>query len=330
MRILCDPSFPLYVGAIMRSNPLCERTNTSVVGMFAKLLLRNGLNWFCVSLLLGCVVVNAQVPVEESFATSLIFHASFDQSTTADYAKGIPILFESKSITARASSEPFSSESQTLKQKPDGGRFAGCIQFERKTDSVVFFKALDNFPIPAKRNNGTVSFWLKTDPDTELREGFCDPIQVTSKQWDDAAFFVEFEKRPAKTTPFRLGVYADKQVWNPQGIDFADVPPEKRPLISVDHPPFQKDKWVHVAFTFANFNNSTPNGTSDLYLNGSRVGALSPRIQTFTWDVEQAAIMLGLGYVGSMDDLAIFNRALTPKEIESIYKLPDGIKDLRK
>jgi len=330
MGILCDTSVPLYDTAIMRSNPLCERTNISVVGMFTKLLLRKGLKWFCWSLLLSCAVVNAQGPVGESFETSLIFHASFDNSTAADYAQGIPLLFEAKSIGARASSEPFSSESQTVKQKSDGGRFAGCIQFERKTDNVVFFKALGNFPNPAERNNGTVSFWLKTDPESELREGFCDPIQVTSKQWDDAAFFVEFEKRPAKTTPFRLGVYADKQVWNPQGIDFADIPSEKRPLISVDQPPFQKDKWVHVAFTFANFNNSAPNGTADLYLNGSRVGSLSPRIQTFTWNVEQAAIMLGLGYVGSMDDLAIFNKALTTKEIEAVYKLPGGIKDVRK
>lgn len=330
MGILCDSPVPLYDGAIMRSNPLCERTNISVAAMFTKLHVRIGLKCLCLSILLRCGVVAAQGPDGGSFATSLMFHASFDHSTTADYALGVPLLFEAKSIDARATSEPFSTESQTVIQKTEGGRFAGCIQFERKTDNLVFFKAAKNFPNLAERNNGTVSFWLNTDPETELKEGFCDPIQVTSKQWDDAAFFVEFEKRPAKTTPFRLGVYADKQVWNPQGIAFADIPPEKRPLISVDTPPFQKDRWVHVAFTFENFNNGNSNGSSDLYLNGSRVGSLSPRIQTFTWNVEQAAIMLGLGYIGSLDDLAIFNKALTANEIEAIYKLPRGIKDLRK
>ncbi|MCU0713553.1 MAG: LamG domain-containing protein, partial [Pirellula sp.] len=163
---------------------------------------------------------------------------------------------------------------------------------------------------------------------SELREGFCDPIQVTSKQWDDAAFFVEFEKR-GPSVPFRLGVYADKQVWNPQGTDFAAIPPEKRPLASVEQPPFRKNQWTHVAFTFANFNNNQTNGISDLYLDGSLVASLSPRLQTFTWNVDNAAIMLGLSYVGSMDDLAIFNRALSAEEIESLYKLPGGVSDLK-
>ncbi len=326
--ILCALSVPLYDGVTMRSNSLCERTNISVVRVFTMVLLRNGLKCLCLALLLGNPVLNAQSPSVESFAANLLFHASFDQSTTADFAKGNPTLFEATSIDARVSSQPFSHESQTVNQQSEGGRFAGCLRFERKTNHVVFYKVHENFPNPAELKSGTVSFWLKTDPESELREGFCDPIQVTSKQWDDAAFFVEFEKRPGKKTPFRLGVYADKHVWNPQGIDFANIPPEKRPLTTVDQPPFQKDKWVHVAFTFSNFNSHNPDATSELYLDGSRVGSLSPRLQTFTWDIDRAAIMLGLSYVGSMDDLAIFNRALTAKEIEAIHKLPGGIKDL--
>ena len=50
----------------------------------------------------------------------------------------------------------------------------------------------------------------------QLEPGFCDPVQITPRAWNDAAFFVEFEKRP-ESIPFRLGVYADL------GVDIAVV-----------------------------------------------------------------------------------------------------------
>lgn len=324
-----DHSILLDDGVLMQNTPIITRTETPVTFFYPVTILARGFTWVCFLLACKCQITHAQTSNDDTLAANLLFHASFDQSTTADFAKGSPILYEASSIAARSNSEPISSESETAKLKAEGGRFAGCIQFEGTTKNMVFYQVHNNFPNPSEIGEGTVSFWLKTDPESELREGFCDPIQVTSKQWDDAAFFVEFEKKRGQRTPFRLGVYADKQVWNPQGTDFASIPPDKRPLASVDQPPFQKGKWIHVTFTFSNFNNNKTDGTSDLYLDGSLVASLSPRLQTFTWDIEQAAMMLGLNYVGSMDDLAIFNRALTAKEVESLHKLTGGVRDLK-
>ena len=181
--------------------------------------------------------------------------------------------------------------------------------------------------MPTANWSGTVSLWLSTDPAHELSDGFCDPIQITSKQWDDAAMFVEFEKR-ASGIPFRLGVYADKTVWNPTGRKFEEIPAAERPLTGVDKPPFAGGKWTHVVFTISQFNTGLPNGVSTLYLDGKKAGEITSRSQTFTWDPDQAAIMLGLNYIGLMDELALFDRALTAEEVGELFTMKEGVKGL--
>ena len=39
-------------------------------------------------------------------------------------------------------------------------------------------------------------------------------------------------------------------------------------------------------------------------------------------------LVLGANYVGFMDDLAVFDRALAGKEVEVVYQLRNGIRDL--
>ncbi len=227
------------------------------------------------------------------------------------FCQGNPQLFVASSLDARSTSEPFSDQSSFAKQTSGDGRFGGCIRFLQPSKNVIFYKALNNFPNLAEQGTATVSFWLKADPESGLVEGFCDPIQITSKQWDEAASLSNSKSEAC--APFSTGVYADKQVWNPKGIDFAAIPPEKRPLVSVEQPPFCKDRWTHVAFSFANFNNGQSNGSADLYLDGTW-SALSTSTSDFHIDIEKAAIMIGLNYVGAMDDLSIFNRAYPLKK----------------
>ena len=61
-----------------------------------------------------------------------------------------------------------------------------------------------------------------------------------------------------------------------------------------------------------------------LYLNGELQGAVERPLE-FTWDVEKAAIMIGILYIGDFDDLAIFNRALTAEEVLHLRNLPRGV-----
>jgi hypothetical protein len=65
-----------------------------------------------------------------------------------------------------------------------------------------------------------------------------------------------------------------------------------------------------------------------LYLDGKARGELSPRRQSFTWDPEQNAIALGLSYIGLLDELSIFDRALSGDEVGTLYGLQKGVASL--
>jgi hypothetical protein len=156
-------------------------------------------------------------------------------------------------------------------------------------------------------------------PDEDLEPGYTDPIQITSKSWDNASFFVEFTK-DEKPRELRLGIYPDFQVWNPNKRDWNSIPMEEKPLVRVIKPPFTRVQWTHVAFTFDRFNTGKPDGAAKLYVNGQPAGTLPPREQSFTWDLEKALIMLGLSYTGDLDELAIFNRPLETGEIARLHQ----------
>jgi hypothetical protein len=207
------------------------------------------------------------------------------------------------------------------------GRFGDAIRFTKRQAALIFYQAAGNLPYNNTNWNGTVSFWLSVDPATDLEMGFCDPVQITPRAWNDAAFFVEFEKR--QETPFRLGVYADFKVWNPENRKWEEIPAANKPLLTIANPPFARGKWTHVVFTFERFNTGRPDGVAKLYLDGELAGALPSRTQTFTWDERQAAVMLGLGYIGLFDDLSLFNRALSGDEVRALHGLEKGVAQLR-
>jgi hypothetical protein len=281
-----------------------------------------------VALALSCFGA-AAVPAEQPHVLreALTFHASFDGKLDAAQADGDPRLYWSPSLKQRYDAKPGLPEGGEARHAPGAGRFGDALQFTVKASPVVFFRGARNMPYEKANWNGTVSFWLSTDPEGGLARGFCDPVQITPRAWNDAAFFVEFEKRP-DSVPFRLGVYADLLVWNPNERRIADIPAAERPLVSVDKPPFTRGKWTHVAFTFERFNTGGSDGVATLYLDGAPSGTLNPRRQTFTWDPEETLIALGLNYIGLLDELSIFNRALSAREIHALHALPKGVGSL--
>jgi hypothetical protein len=259
-------------------------------------------------------------------AKALTFHASFDRGTDADFALGDPWLYHAPALDKTAEARPGLPGGDATTLQPGTGRHGGALHFARPTPAVVFFRAGGNLPWSASDWSGSVSFWLRTDL-ARLAPGFCDPVNITPKAWDDAAFFIEFEKR-TNDIPFRLGAYADKRVWNPLNRNWNDIPASGKPLVTIPGPPFSGDRWTHIVFTWERFNTGASNGVALLYLDGAQVGAIRGRTQTFTWDPASTRIHLGLSYIGQMDDLAVFNRALTMPEIQHVRSLPRGVRSL--
>ena len=46
------------------------------------------------------------------------------------------------------------------------------------------------------------------------------------------------------------------------------------------------------------------------------------------WKPDSVLLVLGAAYVGHMDDLAVFSRALTDAEVKQLFALKDGVAEL--
>ena len=251
---------------------------------------------------------------EPSLREALSFHASFDRGTEADFARGDRVLYTATSMK-RDDARPGLPAGVSIARGK--GRHGDALHFMKKTSAVIFYRAAKNVGYSPKNWSGTVSFWLSLDPEKDLQPGYTDPLQITERAWNDGALWVDFSDKSPRH--LRMGAFADLKVWNPQNRDFEKMTPEERPMFDAGKPPFGAGKWSHVAFTFEHFNTGHDDGVATLYLDGKRQGTVRGRTQTFTWDPDKAAVMLGLSFTGLFDELAIFDRALGEDEIREVF-----------
>ena len=279
------------------------------------------------ALLVGCSPLPSQNR-HAALAKSLTLHASFDASADADFALGDRRIQTMPKMSHPRVVQPGLPPGNVVHLDPTQGRYGGALRFERKVDDVIAFRGANNIAYSPNHWSGTVSFWLRLTPEVDLAPGYCDTIQITPRDWNDAALFTEFtDKNPRD---FRLGSYADLKVWNPNNRDWDKIPLAEKPLVPISNYPFSRDRWTHVVFTWDNYNTGQPNGTTRLYLDGQFRGEMPPSNQKFTWDTEKCLIMLGLSYVGWMDDVALFNRSLSAAEVTELHQLPGGVGPLVK
>jgi len=209
------------------------------------------------------------------------------------------------------------------------GRHGDALRFTKKMKPVMFFRGEKNLGYNTNHWSGAASFWLRLDPDKDLEPGYCDPLQFLAQSWGEGNMFVEFSK---DHTPrhFRYAILAVTRYWNPKNADWEVLSDAERPMVPVLKPPFAREQWTHIAFTFGNVNSGKKDGWGKLYLNGEYHGQFTGWENTFNWDVSQSAVTLGLNYVGWFDDLALFNRPLTDAEVKAIHQAPRGVRELVK
>ena len=253
----------------------------------------------------------------------LTFHASFDESTEADFALGERELF-----TRTALNQPAAEEYDTEKIiiEPDSGKYGGALHFETVLPDGhrVFYPASDNVAYSDNSPwGGTVSYWLNLELNTDLPRKFCDPVQFMNRRFNDAAIWQDFTGDTPRD--LRVGMFPDGK----DNINTDKVPEEEQPVFRLKNPDFKRSEWRHIVITWDNINSGKQDGVCTVYLDGENIGRISGKTMRFTWDLDRTQINVGVNYIGLMDDLAIFNRALSEREVLYLHGLRNGILDIR-
>ena len=257
-----------------------------------------------------------------SLKQALTFHASFDKGFDADFSRGDKAcLFRTKQGTAPAAAN------DELKLVPDGGRFGGGLHFTKKGATQPRFKDAGVLNYNATNWSASVSVWLRLDPDKDLEPGYCDPVQIVGDDTTKGFIFLEWSK---DETPrhFRFAIRPLVQIWNPNNLDWAKMTAEQRPAVNLPRAPFSREAWTHAVFTLENLNDKAKKPVGRLYLNGQLMGSIQNWDLTLGWNPAAVALVLGASYVGHLDDLAVFNRALTDAEVKQLFGLKTSAREL--
>lgn len=272
----------------------------------------------------------AATPAAESatLARALTFHASFDTGADADFARGDARVFTAEDRNARDRARPGLPADGTVRLAAGAGRHGGALEFRGPTRSQVFYRGPANLGFRPQAWAGTVSLWLRLDPDRDLAPGYCDPFQFVGQKWTEGALFIEFTK-DHQPRHFRFGIFPVTKFWNPHGKKLEEMTDAERPMVPVRRPIFAADRWTHIVVTFAGISTGATDGRGTLFVDGERIGTSAGWNHTFNWEPEKSALTLGLNYTGQLDDLAVFDRELDAAEVRTLHALPRGIAGLR-
>lgn len=262
---------------------------------------------------LALTIAGAAAEVPASLKKSLLLHAPFDGSADAKYARGDARIYSAPNYKSLDKSAEGIGVADAEIARGEGVR-GDALRFRSVNTAALFYKALKNAAYAPSGWNGTASFWLRLDPDTDLK-GFSDPLQITDKAYNDACIWTDFTKddRPRH---YRLGVFGNLSAWNPDNL-----PPDKNPafdkrLVVLRTTPFSSQRWTHVAVTWSGIGSKS--GIAKLYVDGRLVGSAEGVAEPFTWEPDKATIRLGVNYAGLFDELAIFDRPLSEAEVQQL------------
>jgi len=264
----------------------------------------------------------AGADLKATLSKSLTLHASFDKGLDADYSRG-----DKKCYVQQGPKLIPAVLNDDVKLVADAGRFGAALHFPKKGTTRPSFKDGGVLGYNAKSWSASVSAWMRLDPDQDLEPGYCDPIQIIGDDNKKGYIFMEWSK-DEKPRLFRYAIRPLFPIWNPKNLAWHEIPADKKPMVEVARAPFARDKWTHVVFTLENINDKKNPPVGKLYINGKPQGAIEKWDMKFDWDPAKVLLVLGANYVGYMDDLAVFNRPLTDGDVDFLFRLKNGVREL--
>jgi hypothetical protein len=188
----------------------------------------------------------------------------------------------------------------------------------------IYFPMKKNLAFDTNGWGGAVSVWINGDPNTLLKTKFCDPIQITEKGANNGGIWFDFND--AKPRDLRHGAFpAVAEGKKGIGEDDPDAP-----MVWVKRIAFKQGEWRHVVLSWKNFDTGKKDAVSQLWIDGKLMGEIRDRAIAMQWDVDKAGIYIAVNWIGLLDELALFNRALTEAEIKDLHKNPGLLAPLKK
>jgi hypothetical protein len=259
--------------------------------------------------------------LERELRSAVSLYASFDEHVRGDFGGGVLTPSTRRDDPERPGHFVFAEgiDDKVFRIAKHNGLRGGALEVVDVLPhrGRIFFPARGNLAYKPNGWSGAISMWLNTDPNTLLKTPFCDPIQVTHRGANDGGLWTDFPD--ASPRDFRLGAFP-ALAEGEQAIPESDP---DAPLVTVKDIGFKLGQWHHVVMCWHNLDTGEPNATTELYIDGKLRGKLAPRALAMRWDLDRTGIYFAVNYIGLMDELAVFNRALTAADVEYLRDHPD-------
>jgi hypothetical protein len=274
-----------------------------------------------------CVAIVFAAPVSDAGDVStlkkaLTFYASFDASLSPDVGVGpIKTRFGDPNDPAKQTFEDGYNK-DIYRIAKGKGIAGGCLE------AIDVLPNRGRFFYPVKGNlafkkggwSGACSMWINTDPDMLFKLTFCDPVQITQKGANNGGIWFDFND--AKPRDMRMGVFPAVA----EGGVGAKESDADAPLVRVPKVGFKSGDWHHIVLSWSNFDTGKKDAIATFYVDGKKIGEVKDRAIAMDWDIEKAGIYTAVGYCGLLDEMALFNRALTAEEVAELHKNPGSLK----
>lgn len=230
-------------------------------------------------------------------------YASFDSSPDADVARG---------------DQSAQWNSDVVQWEADAGRFGGALRFSAQdygwAEDEFTFAARDNFPYRQESFEGTISLWLRGDPDADLNDEYpVDPFHI-SRHAADGSFYLDLTRpndwRYGSPRRLRFGLYGD----SPAQDMFVGGQ-----LLVVGDLGWSDRQWHHLVATFSGVNSGQTNGSARVFVDGKLRASMDGYEHRVTWDIEAMRIGLGQRYAGEIDEFLILDTCLSPEAVVELH-----------
>ena len=249
------------------------------------------------------------------------FYASFDEKLDGDFGQGDLRLWsyvndpKTKGKVGR-----LGCDTKKVSLSPQGKR-GGALETRGglADGGFLYFPVAGKFAMPKQGGGwgGAVSLWVKADLAKIGDKSMWDPVQITEKNWNDGSLWCDLADGKSPRD-LRLGLFPVI----PAGAKAPDLVSGEKVWVRAKASPFRSQTWHHIVLTWNNFDSGKPDAWAECYFDGKLLNRAENRQATMNWNREKARMMLGLGLIGMIDDVAVFNRPLTQEEITRLHKEP--------